>query len=105
MSSATDALETPWLPKPSQRQLSSSTSAPHGGRRDAVQGAHPSPFVRKEVNDTDERQPMAIWDSINQVYSEGGDSTAGCSGWENRLAYRASCRSASECREDCLCKP
>jgi hypothetical protein len=65
----------------------------------------PSPLVHEEIGDTDEGQPMAIWDSINQVYFEGRDSAAGCSGWENGLAYLASCRSPSEYREDCPCKP
>jgi len=64
-----------------------------------------SPLVREEIRDTDEGQPMAIWDSINQEYFEGRDSTAGCSECENRLAYRASCGSPSEYREDRRCKP
>jgi hypothetical protein len=80
-------------------------AAPHGDRRDADEGFHPRRSCAKRSRDTDEGQPMAIWDSINQVYFEGRDSTAGCSGWENRLAYRASCRSPSEYREDCPCKP
>lgn len=52
-----------------------------GHRRDADEGFH----LAARDKDTDERQPMAIWDSINQVYFEDRESTAGCSVWENKL--------------------
>src|SRR6185437_8450393 len=57
-------------------------AAPHGDRRDAEKGFHPRRSCAKSSRDTDEGQPMAIWDSINQVYFEDRDSTAGCGGWE-----------------------
>src|ERR1700757_2327748 len=98
MSPVTDAFETPCC-------AHSDNSTSGAGWRPPRYRRRISPLVHEEIRDTEEGQPMAIWDSINQVYFEGRDSTAGCSGWENRLAYRASCRSPSEYREDRLCKP
>jgi len=65
----------------------------------------PSPFAREEISDTDEGQPMTILGLFKSGVFRGPRCTAGCNGWENGLAYRASCGSPSEYREDCLCKP